>query len=399
MIDPNTKQLSRRTRSLREVRGKPVIQHHVINFALGMPDPGSLPSQDISEATARTLKLHGQWPLQYGSMAGLEGLLDTLVEKLNKHHGISCKRSHLLLTAGGSQALDLICELLLDEGDVVLTEAPTYAWALHTFSYFGARIEGIPLDEEGICISALEEKLIWLAQQGRPPKLLYIIPNFQNPTGLTTSLQRRRQLVSLAQRYHFALVEDDAYFDLGFTGQSLPTLYTLAEGEQAFYLGTFSKILAPGMRLGWIVANPRWINYLTGLKIDGATSPFAAHVAYEYFRTCDIFTRSQHLCALYHRRRDAMLHTLQNSMPSGVTWTQPEGGFYIWLTLPEALDSFAMHQQALQAGVDYQPGNVCFPDRRGGNYLRLSYSYVSEEDIYKGIEILSRVIRKEMNFM
>ena len=388
--------LSQRARNVDEVRGGGGGQEGIISFSGGFPDPGSLPLAGIAEATARTMATHGQWPLQYGSTFGYEGLLDFLAEKLARHQGVRATRDNLLLTAGASQALGLACDLLVDEGDTILAEAPTWQGAVYHFKRIGATVEGIPLDDDGVRVDLLERTLTELQQRGVKPKCFYSIPTFQNPTGVTTAPERRRRIVELAARYNFAIVEDDAYFDLRFTGEHLPTLYELdgQSGRQVLYLGTFSKILAAGMRLGWVVGDPDVIRRLAMLKVDGG-NPFAAHIAHEYSKDGVLDARIDELIAIYRHRRDVILAELAERMPEEVSWTVPEGGFFVWLTLPEGRDAVRMLPQARRRGIDYLPGTAFFCNGGGRQYIRLAYSYVTDEETARGIQILSEVIQED----
>ena len=387
--------LSQRARNVTDNRGLGGGREGMISFSFGYPDPAKLPLAGIAEATERAMRSHGQWPLQYGPTFGYEGLLDFLVEKLGRDQRIACGRENLLLTAGGSQALGLLCELLLDPGDTVLSEAPTWLGAVRIFKNLGVRVESVPLDDEGTRVDLLEQKLAELRRQGVTPKFLYVIPNFQNPAGVTTTLERRRRIVELAERHGLPILEDDAYFDLRFAGEHLPTLYSLDGGRHVLYFGTFSKILAAGMRLGWIVGEPDLIGRLGVLKVDGGTSPFAAHVAYEYCKDGRLEERIEELIAAYRHRRDLMLGELDERMPEGVEWTVPQGGFFIWLTLPEGVDAVRMLPKARERGVDYSPGTAFFYDGTGRQNIRLAFSYVSDEEAARGIRILSELIRED----
>jgi 2-aminoadipate transaminase len=367
----------------------------VISFSAGFPDPANLPYGGIAEATGRSLETHGEWPLQYGAVKGYDKLIDLLVEKLGRDQGIACTRDNLLLTSGGSQALALLCDLFLDPGDTVFSEAPTWSGAVAVFRNVGAQVESIPLDDDGTRVDVLEAKLKELRARGIAPKALYMIPNFQNPGGMTTTLERRQQIVALAQEYNFVVFEDDAYFDLRFDGERLPTLYELAGGQNVCYFGTFSKIVAAGMRLGWVVAAPDVAARLGGLKVDGG-NPFAAHVAYEYCKDGVLERRIQDLIELYRHRRDLMLGELNERMPEGVTWRIPQGGFFIWLELPAGVDSTVVLAQCRERGVEFLPGTSCFFDGSGKSNIRLSFSYVSDEQTVQGMQVLCEVIQGEM---
>ena len=387
--------LSQRARNATEARPYGGAREGVISFAGGFPDPTRFPFEEIAEATARTMRTHGQWPLQYGPAFGYEGLLDFLVEKLRKGQGIACARENLILTAGGAQALGLLCDLFLDPGDTVLSEAPTWMGAVRTFKNLGVTVESIPLDERGTRVDVLEERLAQLRARGVVPKAFYVIPNFQNPAGVTTTLERRRRIVELAAEYGFAVLEDDAYFDLRFSGEQLPTLYTLDGGRNVLYFGTFSKILAAGMRLGWIVGDPALIGRLGVLKVDGSTNPFAAHVAFEYCKDGRLEARIRDLVETYRHRRDLMLGELEERMPEDVSWTFPEGGFFVWLTLPPGTDALRLQQRARERGLEFTPGTAFFYDGGGRQNIRLSYSYVSDEEMTRGVQILSELLRED----
>lgn len=386
--------LSQRGHNVGESRGLPGAREGVISFSGGFPDPARFPYTEIAEATARTMQTHGQWPLQYGPSMGYEGMLDFLVEKLGKHQGIQCSRENLLLTAGGSQALALLCDLFVDQGDTVLSEAPTWMGAGRIFRNVGAEVESVPLDGEGTRVDALEERLRDLKARGVTPKFFYIIPNFQNPSGVTTTLARRQRIVELAAEYNFAILEDDAYFDLRFAGEKLPTLYTLDGGRRVFYFGTFSKILAAGMRLGWIVGDPAMIGRMGGLKAEGSTNPFAAHVAFEYCKDGRLDARITDLIETYRRRRDLTLGELDERMPEDVTWTVPDGGFFVWVTLPEGVDVQRLLPKAREAGLEFSPGPIFYFDGSGRHQLRLSYSYVEEDQLARGVQLLADLIRE-----
>jgi 2-aminoadipate transaminase len=255
--------------------GNPRDSASRISFLAGFPDPGSLPAEDITESTRVALEKDGEWALQYGSARGYPGLIDEMVIKLSRDQGIEATPDNILITNGASQALALIVDLLVDPGDVVLSEAPTWSGAVHNFKAAGAEVRTIPIDDKGLDVDALERELDSLRAEGKRAKLVFFIPNFQNPTGVTTTLERRQKIADLAREHSLPVVEDDAYFDLRYAGTKLPTVYSLDREGLVMYLGTFSKIMAAGMRLGWCVADPEVISRLTGLKFEGGTSPFA----------------------------------------------------------------------------------------------------------------------------
>lgn len=368
---------------------------NLISFTYGFPDPASLPADEVAAATVRALSARGHEALQYGDAKGYVGLIDELTKKLNRDQGLSARRENVLLTAGGSQALALVLDALVDWGDTVITEEPTWMGAVRAFKNVGAQPVPVPVDAEGMDAGALETQLKRLKAEGIQPKLIYIIANFQNPSGVTTTLERRKRIVALAQEYGTMILEDDAYYDLRFGGDFLPPLYALDDSGVVLYLGTFSKIMGAGMRLGWLVGPPDLIMRLAILKIDGGTNVFGAHVAAEWLPE-HLDGHIEKLRGIYHRRRDLMLDALKKHMPDGVTWTTPDGGFFIWVTLPKGLDTEHLAEQAKERGVVILPGAQCFVSDQGENTMRLSYSYAQDDQIEPGIKTLAEVVKGDL---
>jgi 2-aminoadipate transaminase len=377
--------------------GNPRDSASRISFLAGFPDPGSLPTEDITESTRVALEKDGEWALQYGSARGYPGLIDEMVIKLARDQGIEATPENILITNGASQALALIIDLLVDPGDVVLSEAPTWSGAVHNFKAAGAEVRTIPIDDKGLDVDALERELDGLRAEGKRAKLLYFIPNFQNPTGVTTTLERRQKIAELAREHNLPIVEDDAYFDLRYAGTKLPTVYSLDNDGLVMYLGTFSKIMAAGMRLGWCVADPEVISRLTGLKFEGGTSPFAGHVAAEFCSSGTLVEHVGELRSLYLKRRDAMLAALGKHMPSSAAWTTPEGGFFVWLTLPEGASVARLLPAAREQNVEFLPGAATYHHGEGDNQLRLSYSFADETQIANGIRILGELVKEQVS--
>jgi len=318
-----------------------------------------------------------------------------LVEKLNRDQELNVGRQNLLITAGASQAVQLIVDAFVDRGDIVITEEPTWSGAVASFRQAGAVAMPVPVDEHGTNVAALEEVLVRLQAEGKHAKMIYVIPNFQNPTGVSTTLERRKRIVELAQEYDTLIVEDDAYYDLRFSGDALPPIFTLDESGRTIQLGTLSKIMGAGMRIGWLVAAPEIVTKLSILKTDGGTGIFASYVAAEWLPE-HLSHHVQELRAIYKMRRDIMLEELQAHMPAGTTWTYPDGGFFIWVTLPDGIDTVQLAPMARERGVEYLPGRSCFVTDKGSNTLRLSYSFADDDQIREGIAILGEVIASEL---
>lgn len=364
----------------------------VIPLTYGFPDPGSFPAEELIEASTEVLRRQAATALQYGPITGYEGLLDLLVAKL-AGEGITVTRDNLLVTAGASQAVALLCDLFLDPGDPIVIEAPTFIGSLQAFRNAEADAVEVPLDDDGMDTAALADALARLDRAGRRPKFIYTIPQFQNPAGVTLSLTRRRELLELARGYEVLVVEDDAYSELRFAGEPLPSLYSLAPDGLVIQTRTFSKILAAGLRLGYLVGHRDLIPRLAHFKVDVGTSPFASHVAVAWARGGRLQAHIERLRAIYGERRDALLEALAAHAPDGVTWTRPEGGFFTWLTLPEAMDAVELLPRATEAGVTYIPGTSYFAGGGGARHLRLAFSFLPPDQLAEGVRRLSSVIR------
>jgi len=370
-----------------------------ISFLYGLPDPASLPAADVAAAAVAALESHGHIALQYGRVGGYPALVNYLRAKLKRTQMMEVPEDGILLTAGSTQALTQVAQLLVDRGDAVISEDPTWPGGVALFRQIGARVIPAPMDEAGIRMDVLEARLAELRAEGTRPKFIYTIPNFQNPFGVTLSLARRERLLALAREYDTFILEDDAYNDLRFEGEPLPALYALDArdgGSRVITLGTLSKVLAAGMRLGWVVAPPALIRRVAGLRGDGGVAPFASTTAAEFCHAGKLEPHIEQLKTLYRARRDAMLAALSEHMPEGVTWTVPEGGFFIWLTAPDTVDVRTLFPQAIAAGIDYLPGIACRFDGGGTHEMRLSFSVMPEARIREGIARLGRLIYAAM---
>jgi DNA-binding transcriptional MocR family regulator len=389
--------LSERARRNGSARlGDPRASASKISFYAGFPDPGSLPKSDIIEATRVALERDGEWALQYGNSLGYPGLVEELLRKLARDQGIQARPENVLITNGAAQALSLIVDLLVDPGDVVLSEAPTWMGAVRNFTVAAADVVEIPVDTQGTDVGALERELERLRAEGRQAKLLYVIPNFQNPTGVTTTLARRQRIVELVRAHNVPVVEDDAYFDLRYAGSTLPTMYSMQHDSLIMYMGTFSKIMAAGMRLGWVIADAEVIARLAGMKHEGGTSPFAGHVAAEFCGSGTLVEHVKELRALYLRRRDAMLGALEASMPTGTTWTTPQGGFFVWVDFPAGISATKLNDAARARNVEILPGTAFYFHGGGDSQVRLSYSFATEEQIAEGIAVLGELAKQQL---
>ena len=365
----------------------------MISLSGGMPAVSRVPSAEVAQAAHDAVMHEGASALQYGSS---EGRLETraLVAELMAEIGVRITPQDCAITTGAQQALDLIGRALIDPGDVIITEGPTYVGALQAFSAYQPDIRCVPMDESGMRIDLLEELLEELGPRGA--KFIYTIPNFQNPAGVTLSAERRRRLIELARTYDILVVEDDPYGRLRFEGGHMKPLRAL--DPDVIYLGTFSKIFAPGLRLGWVVAPHPILAKLLLVKqaADLCGSNFAQVTAERYFLGTRWRRVLQNLTATYGERRDAMLAALEEYFGPEARWTRPEGGFFVWVELPPYVDCASMLAEAVEHGVTYVPGDGFFPDGRGRNCMRLAFCYAEPEAITEGIRRLAEVIEDRL---
>jgi len=378
----------------------------VISFAGGLPAPDVFPLDRFQEACRRVLELNGHMALQYGASEGYEPLREMIARHIARY-GINAKAENVLITSGSQQALDLIGKLFINAGDRILVEAPTYLGALQAFDVYGAEYVSVQSDQDGLRTEMLEEPL----RSG--PKFMYVLPNFQNPGGTTLSEGRRHQLVLLADKYGIPIVEDDPYGQLRYEGEHLQPLVVIDRENlrrddgysigNVIYLSTFSKTLAPGLRLGWIVAPPDVIAKLVQLKqgADLHTSTFAQVVAYEVAKDNYLDDHVKLIRKVYRERRDVMLEALKKYFPAEVTWTHPQGGLFLWVTLPEGMDCNKLFQIALKENVAFVPGD-CFYAKNGfthegHRHMRLNFSYGQPEQIREGVRRLATAIKQQMH--
>ena len=373
-------------------------QPEVISLAGGLPDTSTFPAEDFAALMARVAVDSSAAALQYGPTEGLDPVKECIVQVMAAED-MEVEPSDLLVTTGGQQVIDLVCKTLIDPGDVVIAEAPTYPGAVPVFSSYQADVVQIELDEHGMRIDLMEATLDRLDAEGRVPKFIYTVPSFQNPGGVTMSLERRRRLVEVARRRELLVLEDNPYGLLRYEGDPQPTLYSLDGGEYVIYLGTFSKILSPGLRLGWTAA-PRPVLEKMNLgkgSVDLCSSPLSQHFVVAYFAERDWRRYLGTLTELYRRRRDTMLDALAEFFPPEATWTRPEGGLFIWATLPDYLDTTDLLARALrEENVAFVPGRAAYLDGRGGSSMRLNFSGVGEDDIREGVRRIGKVIAEQV---
>lgn len=381
-----------RTSAVRDLFGA-ASRPDVISLSGGMPDVRLVPTEEVAAAAHKAISNSGAVALQYGST---EGRVQTreLVCELMGEIGVRAKPSNVIMTAGAQEALDILGKTFINPGDTIICEGPTYLGALQAFTAYQPNIVCIPLDEDGMRIDLLEEELARLGTGGA--KFIYTIPNFQNPGGVTMSDERRRRLIELSHEYEIPLVEDDPYGRLRFEGGHQIPLRAI--DEDVIYLGTFSKIFGPGLRLGWVIAPPpitaRFSLVKQGNDLSG--SPFTQVVVEEYFASSNWHKTVQEQTQAYHERRDAMLEALEEFFPAEATWTRPEGGFFIWVQLPPYVDTTMMLPEALEKGVTYVPGDGFYPDGRGRNCMRVAFCYEAPDDLREAVRRLGEAIEEKL---
>jgi len=369
----------------------------IISLAGGLPDTTTFPAEDVAALMARVAADASARALQYAPTEGMDELKACIVEVMAAED-MDVAPDELLVTSGGQQVIDLVCKTLVDPGDVIVAEGPTYPGAVPTFSAYEADVVQIEMDADGMRIELLEDTLDRLARDGRTPKFIYTVPTFHNPAGVTMSLERRRRLVRLAAERELLVLEDNPYGLLRYTGDRLPPLYALDRGEYVIYLGTFSKILSPGLRLGWTAA-PRPVLDKLNLGKQGAdlcSSTFGQHFVVEYFAQRNWRDLLGRLRELYRRRRDTMLDALAEHLPHETDWTRPEGGMFIWATLPDYIDTSDLLARALREHVAFVPGRAAYLDGRGGSSMRLNFAGVSEDDLREGIRRIGKVVSEQV---
>ncbi len=369
----------------------------VISLAGGLPDTSTFPPESFAAEMTRIAQKSAAEALQYGPTEGFEETKDCILEVMGAE-GMLPEHDDVIVTTGGQQAIDLICKTLVDPGDVVICEAPTYPGAVPTFCSYQADVIQIECDQDGMRVEELEPLLDRLQSEGRRPKFVYSVPTFQNPAGVTMSLPRRQQLVELARARELLVVEDNPYGLLRYGGEPLPPLYQLDGGDFVLYIGTFSKILSPGIRLGWAVAPPPVMEKIVLGKqaADLCTSTLTQYFVREYFAEGRWRQYIEELVGIYRRRRDTMLAALREHFPAEATWTEPQGGLFIWATLPGYIDTSDLLAKALRADVAFVPGQAAYVSERGGNSMRLNFSGVDEDEIREGIRRIGMVIDEQV---
>jgi 2-aminoadipate transaminase len=363
------------------------------DFAVAYPDPETLPLDGLVDSLKTALDREGRDLAYYPVVAGLPSLRQLVAEKLLRDRNMTVDIEDIVLTSGSGEGISMIIQALTDPGDVVLTEEFVYLGTLRQMRLFGADVRGVKCDDNGIIPEALEETIAEAERQGKRVKYLYTIPAFQNPMGWTMTLERRRRVLDIAHNWGIPILEDDCYVDLRFEGENVTSIHSMDDTGQVLYVGSFSKIVAPGMRLGYLVAPPEVRQRAMSFKGGGGVNQFAALAVEEYLRN-HMYEHINEQNDALRAKRDAMLASLGENFGDAAKWVKPEGGLYVWLEMPEGIDLAALQEQSFEEGVGYYNGAMFSPDGHGANCARLCFGHPSPQTNYDGIAELARIFER-----
>jgi len=369
----------------------------MISFAGGLPAPETFPVDDLKKIALEVLENEGAFALQYGTTEG-DPLLRKLLAEKHKREGLNIEIENLIITTGSQQALDLLARVLIDPDDYILCGLPSYLGGINAFLSYGAKLKGIPLDDHGMKPEELEKTVISLLNQGKKIKFIYTIPDFQNPAGITLPEERRLKIIEIAEKYDILILEDSPYREIRFEGKPQQMMYGLDTSGRVITLSTFSKILAPGFRIGWVLGHPLILEKIVLAKqtADLCTSAFVQRIVARYLEKGLLERNLPKTIALYHERRDLMLKCFTKYMPSEVSWTRPEGGLFLFVTMPKELNASSLLKKAIQENVAFVEGSTFFCNNQGTNTMRINFSYSNEKEIEAGVKRLARVIKNEL---
>ena len=369
-----------------------------ISFGGGMPNPLTFPMDDIREIMDDVLSQYGSLALQYGNTGGLNELRTEIKNLVLETENITTSEPNIIVTSGSQQGLYELAKVLVNPGDAVITEEPTYVGAISAFDANKADMHSIPIDNEGMRTELAEAEIRKLISDGRKPKFIYTIPTFQNPTGITMSLERRKHLIEISTQFDIPLVEDNPYGELRYSGSRLPMLSAMDKDASVVYLGTFSKVMCPGLRMGYTIGPEEFVSKFNLLKqaLDLSSSTFSQYVAWQYLKRGIIKKQIPKSIDLYRKKRDAMLKALDEYFPENSTWSRPDGGMFLWATVDGRINTTDMLKEAVQEGVAYVSGNAFSPARSQANSMRLNFTFSEENQIYSGIEKLGNLIQKKV---
>ncbi|MBB1109374.1 PLP-dependent aminotransferase family protein [Limosilactobacillus sp. pH52_RY] len=367
----------------------------IISFAGGLPAPELFPVKEMKAAVDKVFEEHGQEAMQYGAAKGVTVLREVIQQHVTEKENVDSELNNVLVTTGSEQALDLVGKAFVDPGDTVLVEQPTYLCALDVFRSYGANFASVEMDEDGMKMDALEKAL----KANPNTKLIYTVPNFQNPTGRTMTEERRKQLAELAEKYDVYVLEDNPYGEIRFAGEHVPAVKSFDKAGHVLYMSTFSKTLAPGFRLGWLVADEEVVNKLTVLKqsADLHTDNLAQFAVAQFFADNDVDAHVKEISDLYGKRKDLMLEGIKKYFPEGVKYTDPEGGMFLWVEVPGIDDTVELFKECLEHDVAFVPGDPFFASEPQPGTFRLNYSNMREDQIEVGLKRLGAALTAAVN--
>lgn len=388
--------LSMRRSEIRELL-KVTRRPDIISFAGGLPGPETFPVKELEDISCQILREKGALALQYGPTEGELPLREEIAKWLSREKA-AIKPENILITEGSQQGLDIVSKVFLDPNDIIILELPTYIGGLQAFSAYRAKMIGVPQDGHGMRMDLLEKVLTRLAKRKKKPKFIYVVPDFQNPSGITMTVERRKRLLELAYQHEIPILEDSPYRELRYTGQSVPAIYGLDTENQVMVLGTFSKLLCPGLRLAWIMAPYEWMDRMVVAKqgMDLCSPTYTQLIGAEYMKRGLLPKQIEKIREIYGRKLQVMLKALKKYMPKGVKWSKPEGGLFLWIKLPKKLSANDLFPKAIEGKVAYVVGSAFHCNGKGQNTMRMNFSFSSEQQIDEGIQRLARMIKENM---
>jgi 2-aminoadipate transaminase len=370
----------------------------VISFGGGLPNPKTFPVDALVGITEKVLRENGASALQYGTTEGADVLREAIAKRMREKKNMDITKDNVSIMSGSQQALDLLAKLFLEPGKTAIVEAPTYLAALGAFKPYEGEVVGVEMDEDGLKTDELEKKMKAMKNEGKFIPFIYTIPSFQNPSGVTMSLDRRKHLLEIASEFDVLVVEDDPYGELRYAGNDIPTLKSLDKEGRVIYFGTISKILAPGLRTGWVIADEEIVHKFVVAKqaTDLCTNTLSQYIIAEAFNSGLVENHIPEIRKLYSHKRNLMLDMLEDKMPEGTRWTKPEGGMFLWVWTPESVNTMEMFPKAIENGIAYVVGEAFYPDRSVKNAMRLNFTFSSDEEIKEGVGRLAKTIREFM---
>ena len=366
----------------------------VISFAGGLPAPELFPIEEMKKVDEAIYNEEGRKAVQYGTTEGYVPLREKICKRMKDKFFVDCKPEDVVVTTGSQQALFILAQILVDKDQTILMESPSYMGAIMAFDPVGPKYTEVPTDDQGIVPEELEKILA----ADDSIRMIYVIPEFQNPTGITWPVERRKAFMDIVNKYDVVVLEDDPYGEIRYDIEKLPSLKSMDTQGKVVFLGSFSKIFMPGLRLGWIVANPEIIDKFVKFKqaVDLGTSTFGQRQAAYFLKMFDMEAHIAKITALYAKRRDLMYQSMEKYFPEGVTFTYPKGGLFTWVTLPEGMDAKELMPKCLAKDVAYVPGGIFYPNGGNANHFRLNYSNMPEDRIVEGIKRLGDVLKEEL---